>query len=395
MAAVQIFLDSKRARQFDGRHPWVMQHAVVEPTVPVSPGETVELMNINGSWIGRGIYNPKSRIRIRLYQWRPDETLDDAWLRTQLDRALQLRQSLVQQRGPLDAYRLVNSEGDGLGGLIIDRFQDYYVVQFNALSMFHWKDVVLQWLNEHLQPAGIRVVVDDRVAKQEGLEPMSDWTEGRPPESALTIQEQDVKLTINLQEAQKTGYYLDQRANREQTARWINPGRMLDVCSYHGGFALAALKNGAATEAVCIDSSAKALGYAETNAQQNEVALDLRQGDCFDLLKELHGKETFESVVLDPPKMASNRNQLTSALRAYHRLNLSAVQLLNPGGTLVSCSCSGRVLKDDLVGILSSVSKRTRRRIQILEARGADADHPYDVNCPETDYLKCLICRVE
>lgn len=397
MSAVQLFLNAKRARHFDGRHPWVLQDSVIEPTVALEAGQTVELLNTNGSWIGRGVYNPNSRIRVRLYQWRPEQQLDESWLTEQLHQAHALRKQWMQQIGEQQAFRLINSEGDGLGGLIIDRFADYFIIQINSLAMFNWRETVLEWLQKEFEPRGIRIVVDRKIAKQEGLETVSDWVIGQPPESALQIEENGVALEMDLRDAQKTGYYLDQRSNRMRVAQWIPAGRMLDVCCYQGGFALAAFKTGKLTEAVAVDSSAKALEQAARNAERNGSSnIHFERGDCFKVLSDLEENgAAFESVVLDPPKMASNKHQLTSALRAYHRLNLSAVNLLKPGGILASCSCSGSVLRDDLVGVLSSVAKRTRRRIQVLEPRGADADHPYDVNCPETDYLKCLICRVE
>jgi 23S rRNA (cytosine1962-C5)-methyltransferase len=209
--------------------------------------------------------------------------------------------------------------------------------------------------------------------------------------------EHGIDLQLDLLTGQKTGYYLDQRSNRLQAAKWFPEGKLLDVCCYQGGFALAACKHGQVSEVLAIDSSERSLEIARANALQNGCSqIEFQQADCFDFLQQaVQEKMQFDGIVLDPPRMAGTRQQLSSALRAYHRLNLSAVNLLRPGGILVSCSCSGRVPREDFVGVLSSVAKRTRRRIQVLEFLRADFDHPFDVNCPETDYLKCLICRVE
>ncbi|MCR9293493.1 MAG: class I SAM-dependent rRNA methyltransferase [bacterium] len=393
----QLFLDSRQARNFDGRHPWVLQRSVVEPTVSPETGEIVELLQPNGSWIGRGIYNAHSRIRIRLYQWIREQVLDADWLAQQLEAALRLRETWMSSRGKLDAVRLVNSEGDGLSGLIVDKFGDYLTVQLTAFAMYNWRSEILQWLEKRLQPAAIHVSMDARIAKQEGLEAFDEWVAGMPPSGAVTISENGVRLSLDLQAGQKTGYYLDQRANRQAAAAWIRQGRMLDVCCYHGGFSLAACASNGPTDVVAVDSSEPALQIARHNAASNGFSqIQFQQADCFDILQQFSNRgERFDSIVLDPPRMASRRQQLNSALRAYHRLNLSALQILNADGTLVTCSCSGSVTRDDLWGVLSSAAKRSRRRVQILEARGADVDHPVDVNCPESDYLKCFICRVE
>ena len=396
MPIPQLFLDSKRAKQFDGRHPWVMQHAVVDPTVPLAAGSIVDLLNTNGSWIGRGVYNPNSKIRVRLYQWQNEQALDQTWIAAQLKHAAALREHWMKQNEYLNALRLVNSEGDGLGGLVVDRFGDYFVVQINSLAMFGWRETILDWL-EGYSPQAVRLVVDEKTAKLEGLEASSAWVRGSEPKDPISVSENDIRLSIDLQAGQKTGYYLDQRRNRQRAARWIPEGRLLDVCCYHGGFFLAAAKTGKIREIVAVDSSERALAVAQKNATENEInAIEYRQQDCFDALKQLKTEgQLFNSIVLDPPKMASNRRQVSSALRAYYRLNLSAVELLAKDGILVTCSCSGSVFEEDLVGVLSAASKRTRRQIQIVETLGADFDHPYDSNCPETDYLKCLICRVQ
>lgn len=392
----QLFLNSKLARHFDGRHPWVLSRSVIEPTSAIQAGQIVELVQPSGGWIGRGVYNPHSRIRVRLYQWERSPSLDTDWVCQQLAHATQMRAAWQATHETLDALRLVNSEGDGLSGLIVDKFGDYLVVQITSLAMFEWRDAIVNWLVEAFHPRGICMRIDASTASNEGLTAFDDWIHGAAPNGPLQISENGVLLSLNLVQGQKTGYYLDQRANRRRAATWIAEGPMLDVCCYHGGFSLAAHKWGNPQHIVAVDSSQPALDQARANAQANGCSsIDFVREDCFDYLQQLVGQEQrFQTVVLDPPRMANHAKQVSAALRAYHRLNLSAVQLLNPGGLLVTCSCSGRVKRDDLAGVVASVAKRTRRRIQILESCGADFDHPIDANCPESDYLKCLICRV-
>lgn len=392
----EIYLNQKKARNFTGHHPWIMSHSVVQPTIGLEAGTIVELVTPQGKWIARGIYNPASRIRVRLYQWQQDQTLDASWVSKQLSAAIALRQMRVNLSDNRLAVRVVNSEGDGLSGLIIDKFGSHIVVQFTSLAMYHWKDVIVDFLNEQLSPSEILLRIDEKTASNEGLEQLDTTASGSPVSAGFEVEENGIKLAIDLQSGQKTGYYLDQRKNRVAAANWIRGGAMLDVCSYHGGFTLAALRHGSPDSVRAVDSSAVALEKVQQNAQLNGFeSIETVKADCFDYLEQVaSSEERFQTIVLDPPRMAGNRNQVPAALRAYHRLNLSAVNSLLPGGILVTCSCSGRVSRADLAGMLASVSKRTRRSIQIIEMLGADFDHPINVNCPETEYLKCFICRV-
>jgi 23S rRNA (cytosine1962-C5)-methyltransferase len=392
----QIFFDSKKSRNFTGFHPWVREHSLIEPAAKLPSGQIVELMSPGGGWVGRGIYNPTSRIRVRLYQWDRQQELDEAWCMSQLERAVQLRETWAVRNTPLHAVRLVNSEGDGLSGLIVDRFGEYLVIQVTALAMLPWLDAIATWLNSRIQPKGIFVQIEAKTAKHEGMEPRDELLLGVAPEGPIECSEHGVRLQIDLVSGQKTGYYLDQRDNRRRAAQWMGEGDVLDVCTYLGGFALAACRAGFSDKVVAVDSSALALEHAAANARLNEFSnIEFVKADCFDYLEKLvQEKRRFQTVVLDPPRMASSHGQLGAALRAYHRLNLSAVNLLEPGGILVTCSCSGRVGRGDFTGMLAAVSKRTRRPLQIIEQLGADFDHPIDVNCPESEYLKCFICRV-
>jgi 23S rRNA (cytosine1962-C5)-methyltransferase len=349
-----------------------------------------------GGWIGRGIYNPSSRIRVRLYQWDQKAELDEAWVLGKLRDACAMRDRRMYAAGSLECLRLVNSEGDGLSGLIVDQFGDYLVVQVTSYAMNVWLEPILDWLEENRAPKGIQVRVDEKTAANEGLEITSEYVRGAAPEGPIVISDNGVKLIMDPASGQKTGYYLDQRQNRMHAASWIQGGSMLDICTYSGGFALAACRHGQPERVVAVDSSKAALEQAQKNAAENGFEqIEFVKADCFDYLEKLSSeKATFDSIVLDPPRMAGNRHQISAALRAYHRLNLSAVNLLPRGGLLVTCSCSGRVTRSDFSGMLASVAKRSRRSIQILETHGADFDHPIDVNCPESEYLKCFICRV-
>lgn len=392
----QLFLNTRKAGSFLGQHPWVLEKSIVEPTVPLESGAIVDLMHPKGYWIGRGVYNPVSRIRVRLYQWDQTADLDESWLCGQLENAVAMRDLWQAAHAPLDAVRLVNSEGDGLSGLVIDRFGDYLVVQFSAIAMQRWSKTIVDWLQVRFQPRAIFLRTDQKVAANEGTEDR-DEVIGVAPDHPIELNECGVRIQLDLASGQKTGYYLDQRANRLRAAYWVQPGPMLDVCSYLGGFSLAACRWGKPTSVVALDSSKRALELAEANATLNGFSqISFVQADCFERLGQMQQSgEKYQTIVLDPPRMASNRGNVAGALRAYHRLNGLALELLLPGGILITCSCSGRVTRDEFAGVLAAVAARQRRNVQIIESLGADFDHPVATNCPETEYLKCFICRVK
>ncbi|MDZ4852669.1 MAG: class I SAM-dependent rRNA methyltransferase [Pirellulaceae bacterium] len=377
-------------------HPWVMADSLVLPSEAIPAGTKVELTMPDGSFLAKGLFNPASRIAVRTYSQKGDQTLDSAFFKQRLDQALRLRESHYFDASR-SAVRLVFSEADHLCGLIVDRYGDYIVVQQTAAALTSVMPEMIEHLRERLHPKGILWMVDASTAKLEGIEGFHRWVVGTEPTEPIQIIENDLRFDVDLQSGQKTGYYLDQRDNRAAAARWIPPNsKVLDVCCYVGGFALTIARHCERSEVLGIDTSSRAIEIAKRYAAINE--LGNVQFEVGDFLKSLEAKqaagELFDAIVLDPPKLAGSRDSIERALRAYHRLNYSAVRLLRPGGLLVTCSCSGRVSRDDFYRVLRGVSKQSRRSIQILEQRGAAADHPVSTACPETDYLKCFICRV-
>lgn len=363
--------------------------------MPPAAGSIVDLVLPDGRWVGRGVYNPASRIRVRVYQWSNEAALDDAWLAAKLSAACAMRDQWQSAHGQLDAVRLVNSEGDGLSGLVVERFGPFAVVQATAAAVLPWLPALSDWLSKRYSLEGIWLRIDEKMAKAEAMVAEERVLSGAVPTGPIVIKEHGVQLSLDLAAGQKTGYYLDQRTNRLQAARWMR-GRMLDVCTYAGGFALAACRHGQTEEVVAIDASARALSEAANNARLNGFeAIRFVQADFFEELERLKtAGERFDSIVLDPPRLAGSREHKPAALRAYHRLNLLAIGLLNPDGILVSCSCSGRVTRDEFLGTLAACARRAGRAMQILQQRGADFDHPWDVACPESEYLKCVIARL-
>jgi 23S rRNA (cytosine1962-C5)-methyltransferase len=393
-----VTLKSRRAQPFFNRHPWVFAGAIARTKDDPIAGAEVRVHDHEGRFIARGLFNPQSNIRVRLYSWDEHEALDQTFWSARLDEAIALRKTLFPKWTAESACRLVYSEADGLSGLVVERYGDWLVVQFTSLALSQRQEMFVRLLTEKLQPRGIQLRTEKGIRELEGLEQTDGLLSGDPPPRPMFIEENGLRFGVDLTEGQKTGYYLDQRDNRAAAARYMAGHRVLDMFCYGGGFGLAALKLGGAKFVQGVDVSASAITLAEGNAELNSLADHCRfeKAKAFDELERLvAAEEKFDTVILDPPKLARHRGGLNKALRGYHSLNRLAVDLIPPGGILVTCSCSGLVGRPEFEGMLADVATKSNRRIRILESRSAAADHPTSVHCFETDYLKCYICRVD
>jgi len=390
----QVVLKSKKARTFSSHHPWVLEKAVDRVEGSASDGDEVELVTHRGKFVARGIFNSRSRIRVRLYTWNRGEALDETFWRRRLEAAIALRRHLGYD-DPQGAARLVFSEGDGLSGLVVDRYGDYLAVQVTSLGMEARLPLMARLLVEQVKPRGIVVRTERGMTQAEGLGLRDGPCWGQAPDGPVVILENGLRWQVDLLEGQKTGFYLDQRENRRAAAAHLRGRRVLDMFCYTGGFSLAASAWGGAAEVLAFDSSQKAVDLALASAKLNAVAnVRFETGDAFEVLKSLAAAgERFGAVILDPPKFARTRGARDEALRAYHWLNRTALGLLEPGGILVTCSCSGLVTREDFLDVLVGAAQQARRHVQVLEQRGASPDHPVAVNCRESEYLKCFICR--
>jgi 23S rRNA (cytosine1962-C5)-methyltransferase len=381
----------------------VHAHALIPEKNSLRRGDVVDLVDVDGGFLGRGLINPDSKLRVRLYAFDPQQPLDDQFWRDRIDAAIARRRLIAGQSDggsatDQQAERLIFSESDLLSGLIVDRYADTLSVQFTAGGLLKWRDVILDHLRSVCGARQIVVRVDEKTAALENIdaETASQVIPEALLEGEVVYQQNGLQLAVDLLGGQKTGGYLDQRLNHLAAAEHCHGKRVLDVCCYTGGFGLVAAKHGAES-VLGVDSSASALESAQQNAQRNDLSqLEFRQGDCFDVLKEMADQnQQFDVVVLDPPRFAGSRHQVRQALRAYSRLNSLAMRLLPPGGLLVTCSCSGRVSRADFLNMLVDVGKRTRRDLIVLENRGPAPDHPLAVSCPESDYLKCVIAQAQ
>ncbi len=391
-----VFVKPKRARPFFGRHPWVLDTAILRVEGTPAGGDVVDLRTHDGQFIARGLWNAASRLRVRLYSFSAEESLDRGFWEAKLKAAVHLRRQLGLD-SPAAACRLVNSEGDGLSGLIVDRYGPYLAVQPTALVMAERLELICDTLQRMLHPRGIVLRGAERgLGKLEGLHLADRQLRGERPEGPIFIEEAGLRFGIDLTEGQKTGSYLDQRDNRQAVARHAAGRRVLDMFCYAGGFGVAAAVTGKAAAVLSVDSSPKAVALAKANAELNAATtMTVEQADAFEKLAALAAAgERFGMVVLDPPKFARSRASVGDALRAYHRINRLAVDLLEPGGMLATCSCSGAVSREDFLVMLSGVAQRSGRMLQMLECRGAAADHPVNLHCLEGEYLKCVLARV-
>jgi len=393
----RVVLKARRAQPFFARHPWVFSGAVARVEGDPAPGAEVALLAEHGEFIARGLFNPSSNIQVRLYGWDQELPLDEAFWSNRLDEAIRLRRDVLKLIGKDSACRLVFSEADGLSGLVVDRYGDWLSVQITSLALATRREMLTRLLDEKLAPAGIWLRTEKGIREAEGLEIADGLLSGAAPPRPLFIEEHGLSYGIDIVEGQKTGFFLDQRDNRREFAKFVRGGRVLDLCCYSGGFAMNAVRHGAAREVRAIDVSEPALTIARANAERNGLAgvIQFDKSDAFKALEVLRAAgEKFDLVVLDPPKLARHSRGVPEALRGYHSLNRLAMDVLVGDGILVTCSCTGYVERAQFENMLAEAALSAKRRFQILEVRGASADHPTSVACPETDYLKCYIGRV-
>ena len=397
-----VCLKPRRARPFFGRHPWVFSSAidsVVAETDSLDPGTCVRLVTDEGEFVAWGLWNANSTIHVRLYSWDELSPFDEHLIRQRITTAVdqrRIRFELTPEAACQTGCRLVFSEGDELSGLTVDYYAGFLLVQFTSLALYHYRDTILQTLQETVQPRGIWLRTEKGVRDAEGLEAVDGLLSGETPPRPLFIEEHGIRYGVDVQQGQKTGCYLDQRDNRLAAAAWLQ-GRILDAYCFSGGFGITALKRGRAESVLYMDSSGPALSIAQANAELNEVAdrCEFVRADVKTRLPELAEQQAlFDGVILDPPRMARTRGGLNRALKAYQRINEAGLRVLKPGGILVTCSCSGLVGREAFLEMIAVVARETGRSIQILEQHGQPGDHPVSATCPESEYLKMAICRV-
>ncbi len=381
-------------RRLAAGHLWVYSNEVDTAATPLGafrPGEFVVVARFDGKPVGTAYVNPHALICARLVSRKPGAVLDFDRLAGRIQGALELRQALFDE----PFYRLVYGEGDQLPGLVVDRYGDYLVVQLNTAGMEALRETIIEALVAVLAPKGILLRNDSPVRDLEGLPREVTVAHGEVPE-AVTVREGGLAFQVDLRGGQKTGWFYDHRNHRARLARYVPGRRVLDLFSYVGAWSLAAARAGAES-VLAVDSSAPALARLEGNAHANglEERVATRQGDAFAVLKDLRDAgERFDVVVLDPPAFVKRKKDLEEGSRAYLELNRLAMQVLRPGGFLVSASCSFHFDDERLRRTLLRASRRLGRHLAVLERGGLGPDHPVHPAIPETDYLSCFFTRL-
>ena len=387
-----LHLKSGREKSLKRRHPWIFTGAVERVDGSPGTGESV-LVKASGQPVAVAAWSPKSQICARVWSFEPGTRIDKAFFESRIRAAVALRAALPAARHS-NALRLVHGESDGLPGLIVDRYADVLVAQFLSSGAEHWRAVLLDVLSAETGCEAVFERSDADVRKLEGLEPRVGFARGDSNATRCPIVEHGLHFRVDVEAGQKTGFFLDQRDNRQRIRMLAGGREVLDAFCYTGGFSVAALAGGA-QRVTAVDSSAAALDVARENLRANSLDPDrirVEQADVFAHQRELRDQgRSFDLIVLDPPKFAPTAAQAKNAARAYKDINLLALKLLRPGGLLATFSCSGGVSAELFQSIVAGAASDAGVDAKILERFGAAADHPVALGFPEGDYLKGLL----
>lgn len=396
MITAQVILKKGREKSVNNRHPWIFSGAINRVEGTPSDGDVVDVWNHRARFLARGIYNEKSQIQVRLLTWNPNDAIDDEFWRRRLRRAIAGRQALIEAP-ETDAYRLVHAEADGVPGFIADQYGAWLVVQFLSMAAEQYRASILNALVDLVAPQGVYERSDVDVREQEGLVPLAGPVWGEVPPDLVEILENGHTFLVDIKLGQKTGFYLDQRENRQKVIKYFRDKEVLNAFAYTGAFGVYAAYGGA-TRIINVDTSEPALQLAERNMRRNGFGdrEDIYAvADVFEILRAYYEANwKFDVVILDPPKFAHTKRHITKATRGYKDINLLAMKLIKGGGILITFSCSGVVSADLFQKVLFGAALDAGRTVQIIEHLSQAADHPVLLTYPESEYLKGFVCRV-
>jgi 23S rRNA (cytosine1962-C5)-methyltransferase len=383
----QVKISARGAKRIRKGHLWVYRSDISEVET-AEAGDIVRVVDQAGNFVGQAFYSDRSEITLRFLTTR-DEPIDRDWWAGRLRECAQRRSTIERET---NAYRLIYSEGDLLPSLIVDKYDDVFVLQTLSQGTDRLKEMFAGLLVEEFKPRAIVERNDARVRQFEGLDLQTGVLHGEEP-GELEINQNGVRFLISTLSGQKTGAFLDQRENYLSARRHAR-GRALDCFTFNGGFALHIAPG--CSNVIAVDISADAIAAAQRNAELNDITnVSFVAANVFDTLREFEAAgERFDTVVLDPPAFAKNRTSVKSAARGYKEINLRAMKLLNPGGVLITCTCSYHMSEEMFLEIIADAGLDARRRLQIVEVRGQATDHPVLMGVPETHYLKCVVLRV-
>ncbi len=371
-------------------HPWIFQKMVEKPVAKPRPGSIVDIVDNTGHWVGRGFYNGHSRIALRVLTEDYEEAIDEAWFVRKVRDAVGLRREVLRLDETTDAWRVLHSEGDGISGLVVDRYGDLVVVEFFSAGAFRYREWIYAALREAFPDCRFYSFAEEHVQKQESF----DFRSPEAPAPSI-ISENGLKFRASPGSGHKTGFFADQRDNREYLTRFTQGKRVLDICCNSGGFAIYAKARGGAEEVIGIDLDEEILEVAAKNAHLNNARIKFVQSDLFPYLRDAAtAGEQFDVVVLDPAKLTRDREQVIAALKKYNDMNKLAMTVVKPGGILLTCSCTGLVSEDEFLDMIRRAAFYAGRQVQVLKISGAGGDHPFLAHVKEGRYLKAVFCRV-
>jgi len=391
MKTIRCVLKKGKERPLEGRHPWVFSGAIDRIDDDFETGSLVKVYSSQDKFLGIGYLNPRSQISIRILTFE-DIKIDEGFFAKRIQQAIAYRNRYLPPQ--TNAYRLIHSEADGLPGLIGDCYGDYLVLQFSTAGIEKWRDAIVSILEKEFPVAGIFAKDDTEARDWEGLPKRVGKLSGQEPPDYVEIMEYGHPFVVDIHRGQKTGFFLDQRENRNLVQRYAAGRRVLNCFSYTGAFSVYAAK-GKASGVVSVDSSEQAMNTAKINFERNQLS-----GDAFEFVKEdvfqylRDTRQEFDMIILDPPAFCRSKQQIQQAARGYKDINLSALKMLNPGGLLFTFSCSSHINPDLFQKIIFGAAKDARKTLRILAKTSHAYDHPINIFHPEGEYLKGLICEV-
>jgi 23S rRNA (cytosine1962-C5)-methyltransferase len=387
-----------------GLHPLLYRKRIERIDREARPGDLVAVY-AEDRLAGHGLVNPKAEIAVRMLSWG-DEPPGESWWQARLEAAVRLRREVLKLDDGTDSYRVIHAESDGLPGLVIDKLGDVLSAECFSLGMYERAEAILKLLAPLVGTKHTLIRTGPATLSQEGFDGPPITSEGLPPR--VTIQEFGTRFRVDFAGGHKTGFFCDQRDNRRMLAGFCAGKTVLDLCCYSGGFAIQAKKLGSAAEVTGVDLDEEPLALARENANLNQVRVRFVQADAFAYMRDmLANGRTYDVVVLDPPKLIRNRAELEEGTRKHFDLNRLAMQLVAPGGLMVSCTCAGLLPPDEFLRLIyagarqagpeipgSTPPRRAPRTCQILYKTGAAPDHPVATHCPETEYLQAVWMRL-
>ncbi|MFA3790425.1 class I SAM-dependent methyltransferase [Aliiglaciecola sp. SL4] len=393
--SASVILHPGREKSLLRKHPWIFASAIKEHKGVVRNGDTVDIFTDDGDFLAKGAWSTQSQIQVRVWTFDRQEVVDNGFFLRKLDNAIALRESIILQHG-LTGYRMVAGESDGLPGITIDKYANVIVCQLLSAGAEKHRKKIVWALNKRFPECSILERSDVAVRAKEGLPEIVQSLHGEVPDEVI-IEENGIKIIVDLKQGHKTGFYLDQRDSRAIAATYAKDKQVLNCFSYTGTFACYALKGGAKS-VVNMDVSDNALETAKRNIEINNLDISKAKfvkQDVFEALREYRDKgTTFDMIVLDPPKFVDSKASLTRACRGYKDINMLAMKILNPGGILLTFSCSGLLSSDLFQKVVADAALDANKTVHFLQRLGQAADHPVASNYPEGFYLKGLVCRV-